>query len=327
MRRVGLKTRTPKKWHPPRAAPAMKIVVCTFASKAYAGSAAVLRFSALREGGADAVRVFTEDDVAEWFGAHPALSKDARGYGFWSWKPWCIRRALEGLAHGDAVVYCDAAMIFERDVRPLAEATEHATLFRLTGQGLTHRRYTKVETMALMKAEAHVDDQQVNAAIQIWRNTPEARGLLATYEAWCGMPAAVDDSRDPAAQDPAFVDHRHDQSILGLLAAANPGVAAVGDDVTNHAGAPDFLVDHHRRTLDPVPVAVITPTVGGPYLRQCIASVQAQDMPNVRHYVVVDGPRHLAAVERVVAEFRDRNPLTVVPMPWPTGRDGWNGHR
>ncbi len=307
----------------------MKIVVCTFASKAYAGSAAVLRFSALREGGADAVRVFTEDDVAEWFEAHPALGvpEDARGYGWWSWKPWCIARALRDLAEGDVVVYCDAAMIFERSVRPLAEATEHATFFRLTGQGLTHRRYTKAELLGLMKAETHVDDQQINAAIQIWRNTPQARGLLARYEAWCALPAAVDDARDPAAQDPEFVDHRHDQSILGLLAAKNPGAAAVRDDVTNHSGAPEFLVDHHRRTLDPVGVAVITPTTGGPFLRDCIASVQAQDMPNVRHYLFVDGPEHLDAVHKVVAEFRDRHPLEVVCLPWATGRDGWNGHR
>lgn len=76
-------------------------------------------------------------------------------------------------------------------------------------------------------------------------------------------------------------------------------------------------------------VAVITPTLGHPHLSKCLASVQAQALPNVVHYVVVDGPERAAEVEGMVDVARQsgRVPIHVMVLPHNIGAGGWCGHR
>jgi len=320
-----------------------KVVVCTFATEEYEGAAALLRHTALHAGGADAVVVYGPKDVRPWFDQFPELLSNSRGYGFWSWKPWCILEALRHTRPGDVVVYCDAAMMVERPLAPYANAVRDVLLFRLDqagAKGYTNARWTKRDAFALMgrATDAHREAYQMNAAIQMYRNTPAARAFLEDYLSWCSKRAVVDDAC-ALANYPGFQQHRHDQSVLSLLAVGrdnvqvfrdptqygvdDPALAEEPDDVV--AAAP--LVDHHRQRRRPVKVAVITPTTGGPHLAACVASVQAQELPNVVHYVVVDGPEHEAAVREALRPFAHRKPIHVAVLPHNVGAGGWCGHR
>lgn len=316
-----------------------KVVVCTFATPRYAGSAALLRHTALHAGGADAVVVYGPEDVRPWFDQFPELLAASRGYGFWTWKPWCILETLRHTRPGDVVVYCDAAMMIEGPLAPLANAVRDVLLFRLGGwaaKDYVNERWTKRDAFALMgrAGEAHRRAHQLNAALQVYRHTPVALDFVRDYMTWCSKRGVVDDA-GALANYPGFQDHRHDQSVLSLLAVGRPGVQ-VGRDPTQY-GADDpadpevlevpRLVDHHRQCRQPVKVAVITATTGGPHLAACVASVQAQELPNVEHYVVVDGPQHEAAVRRALEPFAHRKPVHVTVLPHNVGAGGWNGHR
>ena len=329
----------------------MAVWVCTFASGAYAGSAAALRYSALTTGGADGVVVYGERDVEPWFREHPDLDPRAagagaaRGHGWWSWKPWVIRDMLSRVAPGDAVVYCDAAVLFEAPAAPLAAlATDErpVALFRLGGwdrHGYVNRRWTKPDALEAMGAsEAARAAPQLNAAIQVYRHTPEALAFLDEYARWCGQREVVDDAHRRARPGPEFVDHRHDQSVLSVLAAGHPAVRLARDptqygveDEDQEGLVVPRTFDHHRRRLNPVKIAVITPTVGTRHLAACVRSVQAQRLPNVAHYVVVDGPEHSAAVAEALKPHADPRtqvvPIHVLTLPHNVGAGGWNGHR
>lgn len=326
-----------------------RVVVCTFATPEYEGSAEVLRHTALDYGGADAVVVYGPRDVQPLYDAYPELLKGhTRGYGWWSWKPWCIRETLRRHSRpGDVVVWADAGMTFQAPLRPYVDALARAQgksvlLFRLGGwasQDHTITSWTKRDAIALMgmNDDEHRTAHQVNAALQLWRHEPSAMRLLDDYATWCCNRNVVDDAH--ALENYAgFRDHRHDQSVLSLLAVGCPIVQLARDptqhgrdDPTGVPGVLDFegpqLVDHHRQMRRPIRVAVITSTTGGPYLRSCIASVQAQELPNVVHYVVVDGPEHEADVRGVTSQFAGRKPLHVAVLPHNVGAGGWNGHR
>ena len=319
-----------------------RVLVCTFATAEFAGSAEVLRYTALRHGGADGVLVYREADVQAFFDRHPDLLPNSRGYGWWAWKPYCILETLKRARPGDVVVYCDAGMAFEAPLQPYVDflaAPNSALLFRLgewPSKNYANRRWTKRDVFAFMDrtSDAHRDAVQVNAGIQMYRHCPEAIAFVHEWLVWCTDRRLIDDAHVLANPDD-FVAHRHDQAILSVLAVDSSKVAVARDpsqygqrDPKLIGFEPDVpLVDHHRKRHAPVSVAVITPTTGGPHLEACIRSVQAQELPNVTHWIVVDGPSHEAAVRAVIKKFEHRFPIVVLVLPRNVGAGGWNGHR
>ena len=349
-----------------------KVVLVTFATKDYYGAQEALRHSALLGGGFDEVHAFREADVADFFAKHPAHLVNSRGYGWWAWKPYLIARTLKRLDEGDLLVYCDSTMVFERaatsavtrghvagEFQGIVDLPENRSvrLFALGGwnkHDYRNARWTKRATIEAMdpKMRCLVDDPvQLNAGIQVYRNTPMARAFVSEYRRWCSDLSIVnDDGKDLPGIDGTIEDHRHDQSVLTLLANTPEWEDEVSivrdvtqygvDDPTPVRNTDDFwggavpdpaadgpVVFHHRKKLRLPKVAVITPTTGGPFLVECVASVQRNKLPNVEHWVVTDGEEHRAKVDAVLANFAGKMPIVNLVLPRNVGAGGWNGHR
>ena len=314
-----------------------RVHVVSFGTPEFEGSLCALRQSAL-QAGADAVHLFSPKDVEPLFAEHPDLLPDSQGYGWWAWKPFLIAKVLDQVPDGDVVVYVDAAALV---VSPLEDYVtgmgkdKDITLFRL-GEHAVHDRtvgtWTAPSALLRMAAGLVVDPDllaaqvQVNAAVQMYRAGPLARQFVDEYLRWCCVRGVV---AGPAES------HRHDQSVLSVLASTYGAHVDVWRDPTQYGdndpplGPPlQALLDHHRARLPLVPkVAVITATTGGRHLRACMESVQAQTYLNIEHWVFADGPQCHAAVADIVKDFQGKMPVVPVYLPRNTGADGWNGHR
>lgn len=306
------------------------ITVVTFATPDYENAAALLRHSAIHAGGAARVVVHTPATIARFFQENPALDTKARGYAFWSWKPYVILETLRECK--GRVLYLDAAVIVKKPLEGLFDAGRPMSFFQLgeaVAKKYTNRRWTKKECLEALGVteddDAIKDAYQANAAIQAYEHCPDALKFLETYLEACRNPAVVSDAAS-SAQDPEFQDHRHDQSVLSVLLARIK--YPMRPDITQFTH-PDPFVEHHRqRYKSLLKVAVITPTIGGPHLRDCIRSVQAQVLPNITHYIVVDGPQYAPAVADVADSYKHGAvPVVTLVLPQNTGANGWNGHR
>jgi glycosyltransferase involved in cell wall biosynthesis len=321
-----------------------KIWVATFGTDEYATSKILLRHTALHDGHVDAVVACGPENVSPFFDRHPLLQKSARGYGWWSWKPQIILAVLDMAADGDVVIWCDAAMTFVSSVDPYVKALRETSssgilLFRL-GEWETkdHRirtwcRWRVIEDLGV--DQSIIDMPMVNGAIQMYRKTPDTMDFVRKYAGLCANANLIADAPMDEPQDAAYKDHRHDQAILSVLAHTTPGVDiardptqyGIDDPVLACADLPQ-LVEHHRQILPKIPkIAVITAAVGGPHLRECIASVQNQVLPNIEHWVVADGPDRFDAVKNATNDFQFAKPIQLFCLPSPTGLGGWNGHR
>jgi hypothetical protein len=69
-------------------------------------------------------------------------------------------------------------------------------------------------------------------------------------------------------------------------------------------------------------VTVITATTGTKYIVDNMRSVQKQTYKNVQHLVMIDGPEHFGKFDYNVEMTQD-----VIMLPYPTGKDQYNGHR
>jgi len=70
-------------------------------------------------------------------------------------------------------------------------------------------------------------------------------------------------------------------------------------------------------------ITVITPTTGKACVLQAIESVESQSYNNIQHLVFIDNPNISPQLKADIRKHR----IDVIEMPYPTGKDRFNGHR
>lgn len=303
----------------------------SFGSTKYHTSLDVLRASAYRKGQVDRVVLWTEEEgdipQTKSFSKFKKDNKhlfhsEVKGSGYYSLKAFVIFSTLQLLKDDDTLIYCDSTCLVQHSLQQKFQASPEIQLFQLWPNGkFKNEDWTKPGLFELMNSDAF-GVQQLNAAIQVYKKTPRAVEFLHKYLWWS--------TEDKAMRDDGFPSHRHDQSILTILASAHD--VSVDDDVTQHGPAgPQAPFLHHRQIIDPGSVLkldIITPTVvrNREQLTTCVDSVQRQSglSPHVLvwHWIVLDGPNLYFDYDEYT-----KIPVKIFKLPARTGNDNWNGHR
>lgn len=298
----------------------MTKVLVTYGTSAYVPAMELLRHTAMTNGGFDKVVVYDQTIIQERVG-------DER-HGSYAWKAAALLRAMRlECRDGDLLAWADSTIAF--NAWPFEECRAVLNFFEIgdaAEKGYTIGSYTKPSCLAHMKVNgAEMEAFQVNAAIQVYRKCPEALAFLQTYHHLSQIPDCVGhDTNSPL--------HRHDQSILSILARRQPS-AVIHPDPTQYgmSGKTGSPIDHHRKILKPMQtLVVVTPTTGSDLvaLRRCMDSVQQQDIICLRHMIVCDGPEASATTEPLRRAYRHlKVPVAWFDLPYNTGRNRWNGHR
>lgn len=153
-----------------------------------------------------------------------------RGAGYWLWKPWLILNEVRCLSEDDVLVYCDAGRSSYFNFRFLPEflikkVIEDEKGF-LLGPTLPQHgpllKWTKRDCIELvgLSCQNVIYRPQIQATWSIWRNTAPAIDFLSDWLRFCEDERCLTDKSNILGFDnySDFVDHRHDQSILTLLA-------------------------------------------------------------------------------------------------------------
>ena len=154
---------------------------------------------------------------------HSGQLRYKRGWGFWVWKPWVILERLVKMAPGDTLMYCDSQCVFKDDPTPLFELCHKLVgvlLFHQKREGHKNRTWTTGDCFALMACNGPCfwDGPQLNLALTVWAPTQKAIDLVQEWYGWCSDMRVNSDRGSTMPNLPEFKDHRHDQSILSLLA-------------------------------------------------------------------------------------------------------------
>jgi glycosyltransferase involved in cell wall biosynthesis len=73
-------------------------------------------------------------------------------------------------------------------------------------------------------------------------------------------------------------------------------------------------------------VAVVTPTIGSKYLKQCLESVQKQTYSDLTHYIFLDGEEYFANAMIQGINKAKKHPIKSIGLQENVGK-GWYGHR
>jgi hypothetical protein len=152
-----------------------------------------------------------------------------RGAGYWIWKPYIILETFKTLEDSDIVLYSDAGLKVIDNLNPLYELAQTdpnggKILFKLPAVGVLHHKaktWTKKDAFVLMGCdeEKYWNANMGNGAVSLWKKTNENIDFLNEWLEYLRDPRISTDSyNETGKNDPSFRDHRHDQSVLTILA-------------------------------------------------------------------------------------------------------------
>lgn len=156
------------------------------------------------------------------------MKPGVRGFGYWCWKPYLIRRELERLPEGGVLFYCDAGCHMnargkERFLGYLAqlEALPEGVLGFAIEDEHKEARWTKGDVFDYFGCRdnpAVTQTAQVESGHIFLRRCPQAMEFVnAWYEALECDCSLFDDSPSRSPNLPGFQANRHDQSVFSVL--------------------------------------------------------------------------------------------------------------
>lgn len=162
--------------------------------------------------------------------ANAGTLSQPRGAGYWLWKPYLIAQVLTTLRPDDLLVYCDAGRNdfhlltgFPARLATRARAAPQGFLLGpLIAQHGPLAHWTKRDCLHLMGMDRPdiLRRPMVQATWSFWTPSAAAHAFLAAWQAACEDPRCLTDAPNTLGLPdyPGFTDHRHDQSVLTLLA-------------------------------------------------------------------------------------------------------------
>ena len=159
------------------------------------------------------------------------LSPQVRGFGYWLWKPYIIKTLLDTLETDDELYYLDAGCHINPRGRnrmldyaqALKESKTGIVAFKL-GDWCSELRFSKMDLLQHMNVHKspHITETgQICATHVFCRKNSKSTAFLNEWLNTCYNLHLIDDSPSAATNHPAFIEHRHDQSVFSILGKLN----------------------------------------------------------------------------------------------------------
>ena len=200
-----------------------KVYLVNFATKEFYQSQKKLNNSALRFG-VDKVISYKRLDIIEsnFYRENKEILDQKRGAGFWLWKPYIILELMEKINDGDIIIYADSGIEIIDNIRLLIEpciANNGILLFN--NDVHLNKTWTKRDCFIQMGCdkEKYWEGPQILASFSVWQKNQKSAALLKEWFIFCKNKNILTDMPNIGGKNfSEFKDHRHDQSILSILA-------------------------------------------------------------------------------------------------------------
>lgn len=202
----------------------------TFATPDHLSFAQANVKSALEIGGFDTAKIYTMDDIDNYFKAKNAdFFKHKRLGGYAVWKPYIILKHLLEIEEGDILCYNDSKYLwlknvreFERDI--LTGKNIGVYLNKPNSGNHIEKQWTKTDAYVLMNIPNNDFRNRVKNSNQAWsgfillRKAFNPIRFIGEWLTYNQDPRIATDSKSLfGSEDPIFTENRHDQTILSLL--------------------------------------------------------------------------------------------------------------
>lgn len=206
----------------------MSVYLASFATSNFYKSQKKLAKSA-KKFGVDHCLSFTHQDIrkSDFYQENKTILDQERGAGYWLWKPYIILETMKQAKEDDIIIYCDSGVEVVQSLQPLIDMClkqKGLLLFRVHSQTGKHinKKWTKRDCFIILNAdteEYHLAEQ-VTGTFQFFMKNRKNLNFIEEWFSYCKDPRLLSDTSNTLGYRnyPEFIDHRHDQSILSILA-------------------------------------------------------------------------------------------------------------
>lgn len=198
-----------------------KNVFFSYGSGRYHASLKRILEEATKTGVFDEVIGFGPENIdTEYRIAHADVLNGTRGGGYWLWKSYFLKRLFSRLNNGDVVMYADAGCEFISSPQVYIDLARRHGFVGFQMLHLSHNEYTKGDVFHALKMEMDVygKEGQMVGGIWLFQKNSLNELFIAEWIRFSEDAQLITDAPSKSANHASFVDHRHDQSIFGLLA-------------------------------------------------------------------------------------------------------------
>jgi hypothetical protein len=166
--------------------------------------------------------LFRKSNIPKWFSKKfENILLCNKGGGYWLWKPCIICNILSNLEMGDLLFYLDSSYYFTEPFSNLYEqhlAESDIVLWKNKpneGSNLKMKEYCKKSV--LDKYECDKEFFQCWAGCIVIKKSEKSMNIMLEWLSMCCNYHDIGDTIQ-TSNYPMFVDHRHDQALLGVIA-------------------------------------------------------------------------------------------------------------
>ena len=166
-----------------------------------------------------------KSDDSFWKQHSTFIENNKRGYGYWLWKPYIIKKTMESMNDGDCLLYLDCGC--EIDISKKNAINDSLQIAKnnyiLCTSTHCDKAWTKMDLVVKlgMLNEIELNSPQIQSGALLFLVCDKTRNIVNEwYELGCDY-HNIDDTPSSEKNFDCFCDHRHDQSIISLLAKKN----------------------------------------------------------------------------------------------------------
>lgn len=161
------------------------------------------------------------------------LNRFKRGYGYWIWKSFITKEALDKIEFGDILVYADAGCVINPEARQrfyeYIELLNTSVISNLSFQTIhPERQYVKGDVLKYFNIQDNEEIKnsgQLIATIYLIRKDENSINLINKWYDIChNKTHLITDKKSQYPNDITFIDHRHDQSVFSILRKKNSSI-------------------------------------------------------------------------------------------------------
>jgi len=164
-----------------------------------------------------------KDDKEFWCKHGNFIENNKRGYGYWLWKPYIIKKNLDSMNEGDILLYLDAGCELHIDkkdgmIEALNAVEKDLIVGSLTGGGIEYE-WCKMDLYEALDGKNSKPKNQRPGGTNMFLVCEKTKNLV---NEWYEIATSqnyhlLDDTPSILKNDIRFKEHRHDQAIFSLL--------------------------------------------------------------------------------------------------------------